>query len=337
MGFFGKGSLSRSEPSWIEREKKRRGLLGVDTSEEATKARRVERRGFKLERARKEKEAIAERLKEESLKSNGQAGEDLTTEKVDIVNAATDITTVEKEVTPAVQTQLANNKKSVRFAPSVTEASAKEPSETPAVHIEEEEHLQLSNEEAFFLAYGLGVLKIYNDARTAVLPASSLLKLFRQHSYSPPREPFATVEPDDRFILPYVAYHHFRSLGWVVRSGVKFGVDLLLYNRGPVFSHAEFAVILVPSYRHPYWTETQEGQEMLSRRPKYDWWWLHGVNRVQAQVQKTLVLCYVEVPPPDFSCHDTSEAEETDIGALLKTYKVREFALKRWVPNRSRD
>ncbi|KAJ5689369.1 tRNA-splicing endonuclease subunit Sen2 [Penicillium macrosclerotiorum] len=28
MGFFGKGSLSRSEPSWLEREKKRRGLLG---------------------------------------------------------------------------------------------------------------------------------------------------------------------------------------------------------------------------------------------------------------------------------------------------------------------
>jgi tRNA-splicing endonuclease subunit Sen2 len=44
--------------------------------------------------------------------------------------------------------------------------------------------------------------------------------------------------PDDPFLVSYVAYHHFRSLGWVVKPGIKFSCDWLLYRRGPVFSHA---------------------------------------------------------------------------------------------------
>ena len=47
--------------------------------------------------------------------------------------------------------------------------------------------------------------------------------------------------PNNPFIIKYAVYHHFRSLGWVVRGGLKFSVDYLLYKRGPVFSHAEFA------------------------------------------------------------------------------------------------
>jgi tRNA-splicing endonuclease subunit Sen2 len=44
---------------------------------------------------------------------------------------------------------------------------------------------------------------------------------------------------DNPFLVNYVAYHHYRALGWVVKGGIKFCVDLLLYKRGPVFSHAE--------------------------------------------------------------------------------------------------
>ncbi|CAJ0868179.1 13528_t:CDS:2, partial [Entrophospora sp. SA101] len=37
----------------------------------------------------------------------------------------------------------------------------------------------------------------------------------------------------------YVAYHYFRSLGWVVRCGMKFGVDYVLYEKGPPFKHSQ--------------------------------------------------------------------------------------------------
>jgi len=65
QGFFGKGSLSRSEPTWLNREKRKRGLLAKVTSEEITRKRREERKEFKNERARKEREAIEQRLKDE--------------------------------------------------------------------------------------------------------------------------------------------------------------------------------------------------------------------------------------------------------------------------------
>jgi hypothetical protein len=57
----------------------------------------------------------------------------------------------------------------------------------------------------------------------------------------------ATVSPfsphpnrfDNPFLVNYVVYHHYRSLGWVIKGGIKFCVDYLLYKRGPVFHHAE--------------------------------------------------------------------------------------------------
>jgi tRNA-splicing endonuclease subunit Sen2 len=132
-------------------------------------------------------------------------------------------------------------------------------------------------------------------------------------------------------MLSYVAYHHFRSLGWVVRAGTKFGVDFLLYNRGPVFSHAEFAIMIMPSYSHKFW-QTEEGKRSRRIQEQKDWWWLHCVNRVQSQVKKSLVLCYVEIPPP---VRD-EKAGSTDVATLLKGYKVREFVIRRWLMNRSR-
>jgi tRNA-splicing endonuclease subunit Sen2 len=194
-----------------------------------------------------------------------------------------------------------------------------------------EEHLQLSNEETFFLTYGLGAIQVFDDASGLVIPTRSLLKLFARHSTFPSSTDSDILEPDNQFLVSYVAYHHFRSLGWIVRSGVKFGVDYLLYNRGPVFAHAEFALLVLPSYEHPFWSATAERRERIAKKQDRTWWWLHGVNRVQAHVLKTLVLCFVDIPPP-------SESFSTNnIGEMLRQYKVREMVIKRWIPNRSRD
>lgn len=48
---------------------------------------------------------------------------------------------------------------------------------------------------------------------------------------------------DNPFLVNYAVYHHYRSLGWVIRSGIKFCVDYLLYKRGPVFHHAEWVYL----------------------------------------------------------------------------------------------
>lgn len=378
-GFFGKGSLSRSEPSWLDREKRRKGLLVGETSEEVTKRRREERREFKKERARKEREAIEEKLLQESntgvSSETSQAldgtGGVLEVDKVDdtrnTANALTDNCNGSpagpKSHSPTIPERddvLIDSRKKPgasqvgqphsRITSEVTKATTEPLVALASVtgpsgeQINNQEHLQLSLEEAFFLAYGLGVLQIRDQSNLKAITTPSMFSLFRQHSYFPPPS-MDSLQPDDPFLTSYVVYHHFRSLGWVVRPGVKFAVDYLLYNRGPVFSHAEFAVIILPSYSAPYWTATSERRTESRKKESKSWWWLHCVSRVQSQVRKSLVLVYVQIPPP--SSVDSSVKTElavnacspdtTDISQWLKCYKIREVTLKRWIPNRSRD
>ena len=366
-GFFGKGSLSRSEPSWLDREKKRKGLLANETSEEVTAQRRAERRRFKQDRARKEREAIEEKLKEE-----GRSNEDGTLAEptarsrfegldggpVDSLAESMECLFEQQPLSPYLPPPImlslsdTSNNAGAEHEYSTLQ-SVIEPAEshvsnpvgqevepkTQAAVIENQEHLQLNPSEAFFLTYALGILQIRDQATSTLLTPETLFTLFRQHSYFPPREPEA-VQPDDPFLLQYVVYHHFRSLGWVVRPGIKFAVDWLLYLRGPVFSHAEFAVIVLPAYMHLYWRSEPELQKSTKKKESKNWWWLHCVNRVQSQVRKSLVICYVEVPPPS-AVPALTEREVNiqgiDIGQTLKQYRVRELTLKRWTPNRERD
>ncbi|RBA08812.1 hypothetical protein FPRO05_07092 [Fusarium proliferatum] len=190
------------------------------------------------------------------------------------------------------------------------------------------EHLQLTPEEAFFLNFGLGVLTVTDPASGAQLSSLDLLKLFRQHSYFPPRvEPAdPALQPDDNFLIHYAVYHYFRSLGWVPRAGIKFGVDWLLYAKGPVFDHAEFGLIVVPSYSDALWKESGKQDSQKT------WQWLHGTVRVLSHVTKSLVLVYVDVPPPS----KFEKALEQGVAEALKLYKVREVMVKRWSANRNR-
>jgi tRNA-splicing endonuclease subunit Sen2 len=329
--------LSRSEPSWLDREKRRKGIIVGMTSEEVTRKRREERKEFKAERARKEREAIEEKLRVENEGGDKRLMSEVST-NADSMNedpgAQQQTPEANGELTPALETHERHSSGTAftkRSEPSLLQPSADSFS-TEAATIQNQEHLQLTLTEAFFLSYGLGCLDVTGPTTHLSVPTVQLLTLFRQHSYFPPSSS-ENLRPDDSFLISYVVYHHFRSLGWVVREGIKFGVDYLLYLRGPAFSHAEFAISILPSYSHPYWHETEERAMETKKRERKTWWWVHCVNRVQSQVKKSLVLVYVEVPPPD----EAGGAEVVDIGALLKRYKVREIAVRRWIPNRSRD
>ncbi|KAI1494055.1 putative tRNA-splicing endonuclease subunit Sen2 [Biscogniauxia mediterranea] len=205
-------------------------------------------------------------------------------------------------------------------ARSSSEDTASQTDSEPTDEIVDIEHLQLTLEETFYLVFALGVLAVVDPATGRTMSAEDLFTLFRQTSYFPPRT--VDLQPDDSFLLHYVVYHHFRSLGWVVRPGIKFGVDWLLYNRGPVFAHAEFALIVLPAYTADEWKAAGR------QPPRRSWHWLHAINRVQATALKTLVLVYVDVPPPS--------EEPLDTVTMLRRYKVREFIVKRWLSNRNR-
>lgn len=386
MGFFGKGSLSRSEPTWLQSQRKK-----GSTSEEATDQRRKERRERKLERAKKEKETIDGKLREEQQSNESSIDNTLLASQSTDEEAESFIR--RPDTPPHVSTEKQNGHsnildhwkhtavenhpptppstsssgstpssrqtaprtcsdgrvKTVRFSPTIearefdlsspTTSPIKSPGATAELdkhsftrpsEVKNQEHLQLLLEEAFFLSYALGILEIYLDFSDVKLSPTSLLPLFQKYSPSLSEPTSPPPELNNSFLTSYAAYHYFRSHGWVIRSGVKFSVDYLLYNRGPVFSHADFAVVIVPSYTHNYWSATQERAAAVQRKTAKSWWWLHCISRVQAQVQKTLVLCYVDVPPPQ-------EGNGLDIGGLLEGYKVRTVTVKRWTPNRDRD
>lgn len=361
QGFFGKGSLSRSEPQWLVSEKRRRGAEASKTSAEVTQSRREERRQFKLERAKAQREAIEQQLRQEGkldadgsieeLVEDGQVSESprgtlYTPEAGHVMTLTGD------SIVSEVDRKLADG---ILWGANDVETSQD-------IEPEDLEHLQLTPEETFFLVYTLGVLEIIRDGNPHdsdvqhKYPPWYLMRLFCSYASQPAGEgnahlhlayhsrevshqPFPTISsvpiiaPDNPFLLKYVVYHHFRSLGWVVRPGIKFAVDYLLYLRGPAFTHAEFAIMIVPSYSHPSWSKNSTHKQEKDKR---DWWWLHRVNRVQTQVMKTLMLVYVEVPPFWDEDH-TQDGFKLDVGDVLKKYKVREFVFRRWSPSRNRD
>ena len=367
MGFFGKGTLSRSEPNWLEREKARlrREKFGA---EDATNARRDERRLFKLERARLEAEKIErQRLVEEGkvdAEGSAEVGDDSFVSESTADPGLNGHIDAGDKLDSNTATTTANGDIEAKTAfppPNNTPQRADTEDDYTDPFLQNQEHLQLTPTETFFLAYGLGVLSIYPPSALSTSPPMSpksspqalttidLLQLCIQHFTFPPQSLTPDLTPDEPFLLHYTTYHHYRSLGWVIRPGIKFGCDYLLYNRGPAFSHAEFGIIVLPAYTHRFWN-TPGGRlrrrnsvverESVGRGSK-DWSWLHAVNRVQSQVKKTLVLCYVDVPSPweieSFLGGGEDGVGEVDVTGLLKCYRVREFVVRRWVPNRTRD
>ncbi|CAK7213796.1 tRNA splicing endonuclease subunit sen2 [Sporothrix bragantina] len=473
QGFYGKGSLSRSEPNWLRREKARREAAGMATSEQYTARRREERADTKWERGRTEWEAIEQRRREEEAAEAAEAekaekaatkadvevnGNEvngliilpaqslpspplspppvvlkapvgplellaLPNSEADLRRAAAVVTYTPTETPVAAEAKplvngsakhatpeaLVNGsaslkheatangnvnehvngnvngsttstsreplkrQKSVRFSPTVESTTfvhsdppspnhsslalskkaggdvvtnghtaANGPASVPGADqaitpvvddIPNKEHLQLSVEEAFFLSYAVGALRVVDPQTQQALSTLQLFELCRQYSYYPPRtSPPSELSTDDPFLIHYAVYHHFRSLGWVPRHGIKFGVDWMLYGKGPALDHAEFGVLVVPSYTHPGWAAADPTKARQAKAKS--WHLLHSVNRVLTVVLKSLVLVYVDIPPPG---SEENFREDGDISALLAQYRVREVMVRRWSSNRNRD
>lgn len=171
-GFFGKGDLSRSEPSWLARQinakklaKKgeislRRSLrgnkpkktpprlasgLGMMTSEEVTAKRRAERKQFKLDRAKAMAAAAAE------AETAFQQGRIVST-----IYAADGTRMIPSAATwkPKDGTQPDEDLARVE--------EGEDDGEDDEVPLENVEHLQLTLQEAFFLLWNLDCLSIAN-------------------------------------------------------------------------------------------------------------------------------------------------------------------------------
>ncbi|KAF8630222.1 hypothetical protein AX15_003047 [Amanita polypyramis BW_CC] len=299
-GFFGKGDLSRSEPTWLVRQENARRMNRKSLmSEQVTAQRRADRKQFKLDRAR----AIA-----------------AVAEEAEAIFAAEGRVIVPALSGPAIPS-------AATWRPSFDETVAEDAPVAEEEPPEDIEHLQLTLQEACFLAWSINCLTILDSGTRNRMSLQEMWLAF-QCAHLPPG--ILNDRFDNPFLIYYAAYHHYRSLGWVVKGGIKFCVDYLLYKRGPVFAHSEFAIIVCPVYEDP---EDQASSPFaLQNAEPFTWSWLSTINRVNSQVQKTLILAYVTIP-----ARSRNSTKLLQSPTCLGRYSVREVVLRRFVPARMRD
>ncbi|OUM68540.1 hypothetical protein PIROE2DRAFT_3673 [Piromyces sp. E2] len=165
------------------------------------------------------------------------------------------------------------------------------------------EYMQLDLQEAFFLKYALNCISIKDEKK--VLTIDDCWRIFRNDINN----------PSDQFILKYVAYHYYRSQGWIVKEGLKYGVDY-----GPAFSHSEYAISIIPVMNNQ-----DKKINYVENMPS-----IHEINctnRVCNQVLKKLVYCYIIIP----------EHVNLDSVDCLKEYSIYEIRMKRWNPDKTRN
>ncbi|CCF56588.1 hypothetical protein KAFR_0B02910 [Kazachstania africana CBS 2517] len=280
-GFFGTGTLSRSEPSWFSRTYNDDSSTNV--LEAITERRRLQRLEFKNER-----EKITKRLNELRKKRD--------------INSAEDIEGIVKEETRLleIERESLRNFKEKQESLSASIWKQKDAATSLDIDLVNYESLELMPVEALFLSFAIPVLNIRSD--------DLLNTLFHEN---------ANCETINRFINKYVAYHHYRSHGWCVRSGIKFGTDYLLYKRGPPFQHAEICVMVIDS------------------QASNDYTWYSTLSRVSSGAKKTLLLCYVEVM---LNNEEVMELwQKKDLTTIFTNCKVGEVIYRRWVPGKNRD
>ncbi len=172
-----------------------------------------------------------------------------------------------------------------------------------------DEYLQLNSEEALYLSHDLNQLNVTNDDKT--LSTNELWSKFHKIK---------------NFFGKYAAYRYYRKKGWVPKSGIKYGVDFVLYKEGPVEYHSNYAIIV------RLLTETEaKGSFQSSSKDTLTWRDVVAFDRVSSSVVKDLILCHVII-------QDNVEGEEMEhlFPDCLKKLKIVEVLVKRWDPDKNR-
>ncbi|QPG76817.1 hypothetical protein FOA43_004211 [Brettanomyces nanus] len=297
-GFYGKGSLSRSEPTWQTRAQKR--ILGVEktetTSEEIVRYRRQLRNDYKQKRNKmlalerqyklqgdseklKQLEVVRQKLSEQ----RDMISHSRPPERKDIEP---------QELRPEDRELIIDSK-----------------------HIKNIEYMELTACEVLFLLY-MGAIKVDSPDTGKQFTTIQLLRYLVNM--------FGAVEADNMFLIQFAVYFHYKSLGWCVKSGLKFSSDFVLYQRGPPFHHAAFAVTILKN---------------SSINALKNWTHFGSIFRVVSAVKKTMVLCYIDTPTSNQLVDLWKTLDDNDNEGLINLvnmYSIREIIYKRWTPNRTR-
>lgn len=315
-GFFGTGTLSRSEPTWYNRmDKIVNGDINLNTGdlnelEQITRRRRLERLEFKKMREKLQMELLE--LKKQSNISNVDNMENRL-DNTESLQKIDDLLLKQREQLrnfKALQESYSEkgkdtNEDTINNLPFDYESICDENGDLLSL-----ESLELMPVEATFLTFALPVLNI--------TPKELFNKILSNNENN-------LYDNIHNFIIHYVVYHFYRSHGWCVRSGIKFGCDYLLYKRGPPFHHAEFCINVMDN----------DPSNNKDKKNMNDYTWYSRISRVISGAKKTLIFSYV-----------TRQTTKTQImnwwvkgkyHKVFNSYEINEIIYKRWVPGKNRD
>ena len=160
-----------------------------------------------------------------------------------------------------------------------------------------DEYLHLCPEEAFYLVQELKVLELFSEDGNDRVEPHDLWSWF--------------VKSVPSFPFKYAAYKHFRTGNWVPKSGLKFGVDFLLYKTSPLHFHSSYAVLV------------RENKE----RQKTTWKEVVTVTRACQATGKDLLICDVAIP----------ESVDHNKPDCVHHCTCVDSVVKWWVPERDRE
>jgi tRNA-splicing endonuclease subunit Sen2 len=99
----------------------------------------------------------------------------------------------------------------------------------------------------------------------------------------------------------FAAYSYLRSKGWVPKPGISYGVDFLLYRRGPDFYHSDYGVLVREKKTLPanFNTVSSSTKSALGWDPLDSWTSLLSSMRMMTTVRKGLMICTVTPADPE--------------------------------------
>ncbi|CAM4902016.1 unnamed protein product [Rotaria socialis] len=156
------------------------------------------------------------------------------------------------------------------------------------------EHVYLLSEEAIFLQHALGCLNVKNEDNQILSPDELWARFCLK---------------DKNFPIKYAVYYHYRSIGWIVKCGLKFGCDYMLYKFGPSYNHASYCLSI----------------ENFWKTNSCTWSFISGFNRACLNAGKTLLLSNVELP----------QIVTNSIEQFLEQTKVKTIEINRWIPTQN--
>jgi len=133
-------------------------------------------------------------------------------------------------------------------------------------------------------------------------------------------------------LVRFVVYSALRNKGYIVREGVKFGADFLVYDKkGPVFQHSDYSIVIRD------FTNSEEdimsAEDILSRL------------RIIGTANKKMIAMDVESTIDDnkwekiqekWSKSENNKTLETLFLSLIKQFSINQLLIERWLPERNR-